>query len=125
MLDESLPTSAGPPSSTLRACDGVRGCGRADLGFGDLGYTGSGIKTPVLDGLALSGVRLGQCVTWMPNTCPSQAVERDSGGAGAWGSGGGTRVCVRVHVRVCMRMCVWGGAAVAAAGTSSVSPIAT
>jgi hypothetical protein len=31
-----------------------------DLGFGDLGYTGSGIKTPVLDGLAASGVTLGQ-----------------------------------------------------------------
>ena len=31
-----------------------------DLGFGDLGYTGSGIKTPVLDGLAEAGVTLGQ-----------------------------------------------------------------
>jgi hypothetical protein len=30
----------------------------ADLGFGDLGYTGSSIKTPVIDGLAKSGVIL-------------------------------------------------------------------
>ena len=30
-----------------------------DLGFGDLGYTGSDIKTPVIDGLATAGQILG------------------------------------------------------------------
>ena len=30
-----------------------------DLGFGDLGYTGSSIKTPVIDSLATGGVILG------------------------------------------------------------------
>ena len=30
-----------------------------DLGFGDLGYTGSSIKTPEIDALATSGVILG------------------------------------------------------------------
>ena len=29
-----------------------------DLGYGDLGFTGSGIRTPVLDGLAAGGVLL-------------------------------------------------------------------
>ena len=42
------PSRARPPSLAV-----------ADLGFGDLGYTGSSIKTPNIDALATSGVILG------------------------------------------------------------------
>ena len=44
-----------------------------DLGYGDLGYTGSDVKTPVIDALATTGVVLGH---YYVNICcsPTRAM---------------------------------------------------
>ena len=48
---KAMPTSKKQPHILFVLAD--------DLGFGDLGYTGSDIKTPVIDGLAKAGTIMG------------------------------------------------------------------
>ena len=48
----ALVASAAPPPNVLFLL-------ADDLGFGDLGYTGSSIKTPTIDGLAKAGTIMG------------------------------------------------------------------
>ena len=61
-----------------------------DLGFGDLGYTGSSIKTPVIDALATNGTILGH---YYVNLCCTPTVSHARGVV--WG---GLIACCCMHM---------------------------
>ena len=64
---QSNEASDGSPNLVLIVCD--------DLGYGDLGtYGHSTIKTPVLDQLAASGLKLTSCYAGAPVCSPARAA---------------------------------------------------